>query len=128
MDLLFVEDEPVLRLTCVDAAESSGHSVRAAANALEGLRMLREHVPDAIVTDLMMPGMDGCEFIAIVHRIAPNVPIIVLTALASEDSRHNALNAGATRYLVKPVSAVDLVALLEEYGDRNGNSVATPTP
>lgn len=121
MNVLFIEDEPILRLTCVDAAEAGGHTARAAHNAFEGLRLFREWRPDAIVTDLIMPGMDGYELIAMIRQLAADIPIVVVSALANEEFRQKAMQAGATRYLVKPVSAMDLVAYLEEILGFGGN-------
>ena len=112
-NLLFIEDEPVLRLTCVEAAKACGHAARAAPNAHDALQMFREQKPDAILTDVLMPGMDGIELVGIMRRSDPNLLIVVLTGLATEDSRQRALRAGATRFLVKPVSAFDLISLLE---------------
>ncbi|MBK6489201.1 MAG: response regulator [Gemmatimonadetes bacterium] len=87
------------------------YRVLVAENGLRGLEMARAHVPDLIVSDVMMPGMDGqalCE--AVKHDAEIDfIPVILLTAKASRDSRLAGLAGGADDYLTKPVDLPELL-------------------
>ncbi len=89
-------------------------TVMEAARALDGLELAREHVPDAIISDVMMPGMDGIEFCRQIRSDTrtSHIPVILLTARADAESRMEGLSAGADDYLDKPFRAKELNARL----------------
>ncbi len=86
-----------------------GHEVLSASNGIEGLRLAREELPDLIVLDLMLPGLDGLE-ICQELRIHSSVPIIMVTARVDEDDRLAGLDLGADDYMTKPFSPRELAA------------------
>lgn len=109
--ILVVDDNADMRdyLTRVLSAR---YSVRAVANGEEALAAVRAERPDLIVTDVMMPGLDGFGLLAALRsetRTAA-IPVIMLSARAGEEARVEGLEAGADDYLVKPFSARELVA------------------
>ncbi len=73
------------------------------------------HPPDVIVSDVMMPGLDGFALIAALRRLPEtrSIPVILVSARAGEESRVEGLNAGADDYLTKPFSARELVARVD---------------
>lgn len=86
-----------------------GYRVITAYNGNDALQMAREHHPDLIVLDLMLPGMNGLE-VCRKLREESEVPIIMLTALTTDDDRLTGLNLGADDYVTKPFSPRELAA------------------
>jgi len=108
--ILLIEDEPGIVDFVRRSLEAEGFTVQAALDGIEGEQLALTGRFDAIVLDLMLPGRDGFEILAAVHRATPSVPVIVLTARAEIDDRVAGLDAGAADYLVKPFSVAELVA------------------
>ena len=107
--LLIVEDNDDLRQYLVSILQSD-YEVTQAANGREGLEKAQAEQPDFILTDVMMPEMDGLEM---VHRIKTDqnishIPIVILSAKASMDDRLEGLKAGVNDYITKPFSATYL--------------------
>jgi CheY-like chemotaxis protein len=77
--ILFVDDEPPVRITGAAVLEAAGYEVLTAADGLEGLHALDEALPDLIISDLRMPNMSGFEFLAVVRNRFPQIPTIALS-------------------------------------------------
>jgi two-component system response regulator VicR len=106
--VLVVDDEPNIIDVCTVYLQREGYQVISAMNGEEAIRQWRQHNPQLIVLDLMMPGKNGwqvCEEI----RNERDVPIIMLTALGDEMDRLMGLTMGADDYLTKPFSPRELV-------------------
>jgi two-component system KDP operon response regulator KdpE len=125
MVVLVVDDEaPIRKLVRVNL-ESRGYRVLEADNGLSALRVLEREMPDLIVLDLMMPGMDGtqvCEWV----RERSLTPIIVLTAQSDEAMMIRALDAGADDYVVKPFRLEVFLARVRAVQRRIALPVASP--
>ena len=89
--------------------------MRVASNGLEALELARTFQPDVIVTDVMMPELDGFELLRALRADDElrTTPVIMLSARAGEEARHEGLAASADDYLVKPFSARDLLARVD---------------
>ncbi|WP_209328941.1 hybrid sensor histidine kinase/response regulator [Lunatimonas salinarum] len=110
--ILLVEDEAELRENLSEILEINGFEVQACGSAASALEMLPHTDVDLIISDVMMPGMDGYEFLEKVRSQSDlvNVPFIFLTArVAKEDARKGMLG-GAEDYLTKPIYEEDLIA------------------
>jgi DNA-binding response OmpR family regulator len=107
--ILVVDDEPRLTNLVRGYLEQESYQVVVANNGREALFAARDHKPDLIVLDLMMPEMDGWEFLRL-HRQERNTPIIMLTARIDDVDKIAALETGADDYLTKPFSPRELVA------------------
>lgn len=101
--------------------EQEGFNVVTARDGREALFVAREAKPDLIVLDLMMPEMDGYEFMRL-HRREQNTPIIVLTAKVEETDRVLGLELGADDYVTKPFSPRELVARVRAVLRRTGQT------
>jgi len=77
--VLFVDDEPSVRITGAAVLEAAGYEVLTAADGLEGLHALDEALPDLIISDLRMPNMSGFEFLAVVRNRFPQISTIALS-------------------------------------------------
>jgi two-component system, OmpR family, phosphate regulon response regulator PhoB len=111
-EVLVVEDEPDIRRLVVLHLERDGFRCRTAANGLDALRDAKANVPDLVVLDLMLPGLDGLEVCRRLRSDASTagVPIIMLTAKSDEVDRVVGLEVGADDYVAKPFSPKELVA------------------
>jgi DNA-binding response OmpR family regulator len=107
--VLVVEDEPTLLETLEYNLTRQGYEVYTAADGLTALETARRERPDAIVLDIMLPGLDGLEVCRILRR-EMSVPILMLTARADEVDKVVGLEVGADDYLTKPFSMRELLA------------------
>lgn len=126
--VLVVDDERKIRDLVRSYLERDGYSVLVADTAQRALEAAERAHPDLVVLDLMLPDLSG-EEVARSIRSQSQVPIIMLTAKASEDDRVTGLNLGADDYLVKPFSPRELVARIEAVLRRaaGGTPVAAST-
>ncbi|MCP3978381.1 MAG: response regulator transcription factor [bacterium] len=116
--VLVVEDEPVLRDGLIDLLRGAGHSVVAVDNGEEALARGSEAAVEMLILDLMLPGMDGVEVCRRLRDLRPDLPILMLTALGSEDDKVRGLEAGADDYLTKPFGTKELIARVEALARR----------
>jgi two-component system sensor histidine kinase ChiS len=112
--VLVVEDNPDVREYIKDALNEIYH-VEEAANGEQGLRKAEQYIPDLIISDIMMPKMDGYEM---TKRIKQNektshIPVILLTAKSDKDSKLEGLGLGADDYLVKPFDTLELLVRIK---------------
>src|SRR5512141_2459123 len=113
--ILVVEDNPVMAEGIRDVLELAGHTAFVAADGVEGLAAIPKVGPDLIISDVMMPHMDGFEFYQTV-RANPAwvfIPFIFLTARGQEEDIYLGKRMGADDYLVKPYDRDNLVATVE---------------
>lgn len=115
--ILAVDDEPDLVALLQYCLSKGGHHVRTAANGWEALAAVRAERPDLILLDLMLPDLDGFGVCEILRRdpATATIPIIILSAWSSADSRHLGLELGALDYLTKPFSPHDLLVRINRY-------------
>ncbi|RYD31315.1 MAG: response regulator transcription factor [Verrucomicrobiaceae bacterium] len=125
MKLLIVEDAPRLRTTVGTALNKIGHTVDLAPDGAEAAVLLIDHAYDAVVLDIMLPGIDGLELLRRMRGRGDTTPVLMLTARDSIEDRVGGLAAGADDYLVKPFSLAELAARLEAL-HRRRHGIAQP--
>ena len=106
-----VDDDQSIRWVMKKTLERKSLLVNSFGDAEELLSELNKSTPDAIITDIRMPGMDGLELLKKIHSSNPGVPIIVTTAHSDLDSAISAYQCGAFEYLPKPFNLDDLIAV-----------------
>jgi DNA-binding response OmpR family regulator len=116
MKTLVIDDEAPIRLLCRVNLEAEGIEVIEAAEGQSGLELAKKELPDAILLDVMMPGMDGWN---VAERLLADeatraIPIIFLTARADLRDRVRGLDVGGLDYVTKPFNPVDLAALVRD--------------
>ncbi|MBA2749590.1 MAG: response regulator transcription factor [Tatlockia sp.] len=113
--LLLIDDDPNLILLVKDYLEFRGYEVITAENGREALDVLETDVPDMIVCDVMMPEMDGYDFVSNVRENERTswIPVLFLSAKGQPQDRVKGLNVGADVYMVKPFEPEELVAQVE---------------
>ena len=114
--ILVCDNEAPLRALIVAAVAGNAYDVHEARDGDESLRLARELEPDLIVLDMMMPGHTGIEVLEELRSEERfrETPVIMLTARAQATDRAAAANAGATRFISKPFSPVELGMIVEE--------------
>ena len=108
--VLLVEDDEDNRELMTEVLEAAGYHVFSAAGGAEGLKALAEQEVDVVVTDLSMPGMGGLEMARAAKKIAPRVPVIVVTGYAEREDVASARGREVDAVLVKPVDPDSLAA------------------
>lgn len=111
MKVLIVEDEPRLLHNLKRALAEEGYVVEGAGRGDDGLRLALDHEFDAILLDVMLPGIDGWELLARLRK-AKDTPVLMLTARDASPDRVRGLDGGADDYLVKPFDLPELLARL----------------
>ena len=110
--ILIIEDQPQMRRNIAFMLEMEGFKVFTADNGRQGLDLVREHEPDLVICDVMMPQLDGYAVLEAVRKepATATLPFIFLTAKADKPDVRQGMNLGADDYLTKPVGRVDLLA------------------
>ena len=111
--ILVVDDEFSVRDSLLNWFRKDGYQVRAVGNATEALRALQDERVDVALLDIKMPGMDGMELQEHIHRIDPQIAVIMITAFASVETAVRALKQGAFDYVTKPIDPDELSHLVK---------------
>lgn len=131
-DILVVEDDAALRELIEGRLRDAGWSVRSAADGRQALDAVQQRVPDLVVLDVMLPGLDGLEVCRRLRAGYPLLHIVMLTARAEELDRVVGLEVGADDYITKPFSLKELVAriraALRRQRATRERMVAAPAP
>ena len=114
--VLIIDDEAPIRLLCRVNLEAEGMEVVEAPDGPTGLEVVERERPDAILLDVMMPGLDGW---SVAERLLEKentreIPIVFLTARADLRDRARGMDLGGLDYITKPFNPVDLASLVEE--------------
>jgi len=115
--ILVMEDDAQFRQMLVQMLQQDGHHVDATADGAEGMNLLRQTNPDLIVTDILMPNMDGVEAMLALSQEQRNIPIIAISggrrSISSSFNLESAALLGARETLAKPFSRNDLRNAIE---------------
>ena len=108
--ILLVDDSNTIRLVCAQILKQTGHQVRTSSSAESGLLDIVKHgVPDLVITDIELPGMDGMEFCKRLRDAGVTVPILVMTSYSSKEMVQLAKTLNVSDWLIKPVTPEDLI-------------------
>ncbi|RGP38864.1 sigma-54-dependent transcriptional regulator [Pseudotabrizicola alkalilacus] len=123
--LLLIEDTPSLQMVYRSVLQTAGHTVQAASNAAEGMRLFQETGAVTVLLDLMLPDRDGLAVMREMLALRPETRVIVITANASINRAVEAMRAGAHDFLVKPF---DEVRFLGAVANASGATGTLPKP
>jgi len=122
--ILVVDDEPAVRASLARVLDQAGYQVSLAVDGRDALHQVALDPPDAVVLDVVMPGLDGIEVTRSLRSGKDRTPVLLLTARAEVSDRVRGLDAGADDYLTKPFALDELLArlraLLRRYGEGGG--------
>jgi len=108
--ILIVDDEPAVRESLRRALELESYEIELAENGREALDLLAASGQDAVILDVLMPGLDGLEVCRRIRRAGNRVPVLMLTARDEVENRVAGLDAGADDYVTKPFALEELLA------------------
>jgi two-component system response regulator ResD len=125
-EVLVVDDDDTVASVVVSYLERAGHQTRRLGDGAEALSAVAERLPDLMVLDLMLPGLNGLEVCRQVRAQWPLLPVVMLTAFGEPDDRIAGLELGADDYVTKPFSPRELVlrvdSVLRRVTDPAGSS------
>jgi CheY-like chemotaxis protein len=114
--VLLVEDESLISLMTSICLEDAGYHVTVAADGQHGLEIALQDRPEVIISDYMMPKMNGLEMIARLRERGFNAPVVLTTSIPESQIRSN---PGYNAYLPKPYRELELLALLKRFQDEH---------
>lgn len=117
--ILLIEDETKTAHFLKQGLEEQGFRVDLAYDGEQGCTMVMQHRHDVVVTDIVMPGMDGKSLCRLIRQAGRQVPILMLTALSTTEDVVSGLESGADDYLTKPFAFKELVARIHTLARRN---------
>lgn len=120
MKLLIAEDERTLCLTVAKYMKDEGYTIDMCHNGKDALLYIEGTEYDAIVLDIMMPGMDGLSLLKVLRKKGIKTPVLLLTAKTSIEDKVSGLDSGADDYLTKPFSLEELAARIRVMIRRGG--------
>ena len=127
--VLVVEDEITIREILTVWLKSAGYDICVASNGLEGLKELYERRPDLVVTDILMPQMDGYEMCKLMREVS-GTPILFLTGLDTQADKRQCFNLGGDDFAVKPIQMTEFLtkvyALIHHRVRSNAPSIIEP--
>lgn len=114
LKVLIVEDESKLAKLLKAALRDYFYNVTHAINGQEGIKKFKSVKPDIIITDIMMPKMDGLEMSIEIKKMNENIPIIVLSAFSEQEKLLKAIDVGITKYFIKPFDPDEVINYLTD--------------
>lgn len=112
--ILVIDDQPGIRRLLVEVLSEEGYRVAVAANGYEGVQKVKENLPDLILMDMKMPGMDGIETLRELKNADMSDRVIMMTAYGELDLINQARELGADEYITKPFDIIMLCRLVGE--------------
>ena len=122
MEILLVEDDVRIASLIQRGLEEQDFKVSLAYDGVSGEKLVLNQHYDLMITDIILPKMDGLDLCKRVRMIKPDMPIIMLTALGTTDDKVEGFDAGADDYLVKPFEIRELIARIQVLIKRSSNS------
>ena len=116
LKILLVDDEPLMRLSMVDAFAAIGHDVEASASGTEGIAAIRQRPFDLVITDLRLPGADGLMVLTTAKEQSSPPEVVMITAHGSVETAVGAMKLGAFDYVTKPFQMDELLLIVERVG------------
>jgi DNA-binding NtrC family response regulator len=107
--LLLVDDEVEFTLALAERLQLRKYEVKTASSALEALALIKDQLPDVVILDLKIPGMDGIETLKTIKKIDTEIEVIMLTGHGDIKSVEEGIKNGAFAYIMKPVDIEELI-------------------
>jgi DNA-binding NtrC family response regulator len=110
--VLVIDDDPVVRSVLIEALESQAFEVVSAGDARTALQQVSAEVPEVVILDLRLPGLDGMEALRKLKEIAPQLPVVILTGFGDVPSAVEAMRLGAYDFLTKPIDPEKILVVV----------------
>ncbi|MBA3029759.1 MAG: sigma-54-dependent Fis family transcriptional regulator [Desulfobacteraceae bacterium] len=111
--VLVIDDDDQLRKSFQKLLEEEGYGVLSAASGEAGIKLVEKQIPDLVIVDLRLPGMNGLETFKHIHKMEPKLPVIIMTAYGTTDIAIEATKNGVFDYILKPFDIPDMLDLVK---------------
>ncbi|MFH1242427.1 MAG: sigma-54 dependent transcriptional regulator [Pseudomonadota bacterium] len=112
--ILIIDDDDQLRKSFDKLLTEEGFTVESAASGEEGLKIVRKNLPDLVILDMRLPGMNGLETFEAIHEIEPKLPVVIMTAYGTTETAIEATKMGAFDYILKPFEIPDMLVVISQ--------------
>jgi nitrogen regulation protein NR(I) len=112
--ILIIDDDDQLRNSFKKLLSEEGYKVDGAASGEAGLNIVKKEIPDLVILDMRLPGMNGLETFRAIHIIEPKLPVIIMTAFGTTETAIEATKLGAFDYILKPFDIPDMLSLVKQ--------------
>jgi len=114
-NILAVDDEPdMLKLLSMIVREKTPHNIVTTNNPLEALEIAKRGGIDLLIADLKMPGLDGSELLDAVKAVDQNIPVVIITAFATEEAAAETLEKGGFDFIIKPFRKEQILGAIDK--------------
>ncbi|MBW1721594.1 MAG: sigma-54-dependent Fis family transcriptional regulator [Deltaproteobacteria bacterium] len=110
--ILIIDDDDQLRRSFEKLLAEEGYTVQSAASGEKGLKLICSTVPDLVILDMRLPGMNGFETFQRIHKIEPKLPVIIMTAYGTTETAIEATKMGAFDYILKPFDIPEMLVVI----------------
>jgi len=112
--VLIIDDDDQLRKSFNKLLTEEGYQSKCAASGEAGLRIVEENVPDVVILDMRLPGMNGFETFKAIHQMEPKLPVIIMTAFGTTETAIEATKMGAFDYILKPFDIPEMLVVIKQ--------------
>jgi len=112
--ILIIDDDDQLRKSFEKLLTEEGYSIKSAASGEEGLSIIHGELPDLVILDMRLPGMNGLETFKAIHVIEPKLPVIIMTAFGTTETAIEATKMGAFDYILKPFDIPEMLSVIKK--------------
>jgi nitrogen regulation protein NR(I) len=112
--ILIIDDDDQLRKSFNKLLAEEGYQPKSAASGEAGLRIIEEEVPDVVILDMRLPGINGFETFQAIHEMEPKLPVIIMTAFGTTETAIEATKMGAFDYVLKPFDIPDMLVVINQ--------------
>ena len=113
-EIFIIDDDDQLRKSFEKLLAEEGYGVQIAASGEQGLEQIRKNVPDLVILDMRLPGMNGLETFQAIHDLEPQLPVIIMTAYGTTETAIEATKIGAFDYVLKPFEIPDMLQVIKQ--------------
>ncbi|MCF8027816.1 MAG: sigma-54 dependent transcriptional regulator [Desulfobacteraceae bacterium] len=113
-EILIVDDDVQLRQSFARLLGEEGYGVRMASSGEAGIQAVEDHLPDLVVMDVRMPGIDGIETLQRIQAIDSKLPVVIMTAFGTTETAIEATKQGAFDYVLKPFDVGDMLKIIDQ--------------
>ena len=113
--ILAVDDEPdMLKLLSMIVREKTQHQIVTTNNPLEAVEIVKQGSIDMVIADLKMPGLDGSELLDAVREVNKDIPVVIITAFATEEAAAETLEKGGFDFIIKPFRKEQILTTIDK--------------
>lgn len=113
--ILIVDDQFGIRILLNEVLQREGYDTYQAANGLQALEIVQENVPDLVLLDMKIPGMDGIEILKRLKELYRDIKVVIMTAYGELDMIQEAMDLGAITHFAKPFDIEDIREAVKKY-------------